>query len=117
MLSRGGWGGLAVLAASLLLFWLTLGLKENPLVPIGPGYYPRIILGLTILLSIWVVVVDLREKKAKSKSEKLNYTLVALMFGVFGLYCGALHFLGFRVATAIYVAVTNAMLDPPRGAL
>ena len=62
-LSRDGWGGLAVLAASLLLFWGTLGLKDNPLVPIGPGFYPRIVLGLTAVLSLWLLIADAFAKK------------------------------------------------------
>jgi putative tricarboxylic transport membrane protein len=116
-LSRDGWGGLVVLATSLSLFWATLGLKDNPLVPIGPGFYPRIVLGITILLSLWLVFSDLRPKKTKAEESKnLNYALVVLQFAVFGLYCGALHFLGFRVATALYVAAANAILEPPRGA-
>jgi hypothetical protein len=114
-LSRDGWGGLAVLAASLFLFVLTLGLKDNPLVPIGPGYYPRIVLAITAVLALAVFVSDLLAKtRPAPKREKLNYTLVAAMFAVFGLYCGALPFLGFRVATFVYVAATNAMLEPPR---
>jgi putative tricarboxylic transport membrane protein len=119
-LSRDGWGGLAVLAASLFLYALTLGLKDNPLVPIGPGYYPRIVLGITAVLAFAVIVADLWAKKAPpplpgTSGEKLNYAMVAAMFAVFGLYCGALPFLGFRISTAIYVAVTNAMLDWPGG--
>jgi putative tricarboxylic transport membrane protein len=118
-LSRDGWGGLAVLAASLFLYALSLGLKENPLVPIGPGYYPRIVLGITAVLALAVVLADLWTKKAPpplpgTSAEKLNYAMVAAMFAVFGLYCGALPFLGFRIATFIYVAVTNAMLDWPK---
>jgi len=116
MLSRDGWGGFAVLAASLLLFGLTLGLKDNPLVQFGPGFYPRIVLGLTILLSLWLVLADLRSKKSESKPEKLNYTQIVLQFGVFGLYCAALPYLGFRIATILYVAAANALMDPPRGA-
>ena len=116
MFSRDGWGGLAVLAASLLLFGLTLGLKDSPLVPIGPGFYPRIVLGLTILLSIWLVFSDWKGRtKSSSKPEHLNYRLVALMFAAFGLYCVLLPLLGFRVSTALYVAVSSALLEPPRG--
>lgn len=116
MLSRDGWGGLAVLAASLFLFALTLGLKDNPLVPIGPGFYPRIVLGLTALLAAAVVIADWRRRGAARDEEKLNYGLVAAMFAAFGLYAGALPYLGFRVATFVYVAATNALLDPPRSA-
>jgi hypothetical protein len=114
MLSRDGWGGLAVLAASLLLFGLTLGLKDSPLVPIGPGFYPRIVLGLTAALSLWLVVADLLARKGPEKKEGLNYRLVALMFAAFFLYAVLLPMLGFRVATALYVAASSALLEPPR---
>jgi len=113
-LSRDGWGGLAILAASLFLFALTLELKDSPLVPIGPGFYPRIVLGLTALLSLWLLIFDFYSKKTESKEkEQLNYRLVALMFAQFGLYCALLPFLGFRISTALYVAAANALLDPP----
>ena len=86
MLSRDGWGGLVVLATSLLLFWATLGLKENPLVPIGPGFYPRIVLGATAVLSLWLVIADVFARKTEPAArEPLNYGLVAMMFAVFGL--------------------------------
>ena len=115
-LSRDGWGGLVVFATSLSLFWATLGLHENPLVPIGPGFYPRIVLGITGVLSLWLVLADLRATKAEAgKNDKLNYALVVLQFAIFGAYVGALHFLGFRVATALYVAAANGVLEPPRG--
>ena len=115
-LSRDGWGGLVVLATSLSLFWATLGLHDNPLVPIGPGFYPRIVLGITLALSLWLVFADLRAKKEQSeKKDNLNYALVVLQFAIFGAYVGLLHFLGFRIATALYVAAANGVLDPPKG--
>jgi putative tricarboxylic transport membrane protein len=116
-LGRDGWAGLAVLTASLVLFGLTLGLKGNPMVPIGPGFYPQIVLGVTIALSAWLVVADwLSPKRTAPPGQKLNYGLVALMFAVFGLYVGALAYLGFRISTLLYVAATNALLEPPRTA-
>lgn len=116
MLSRDGWAGLAVLAASLVLFGLTLGLEGNPMVPIGPGFYPRIVLGVTALLSAWLVVSALRSRPRAPLAPAVRYGMVGAMFAVFGLYAGALPFLGFRVATFLYVAAANALLDPPRGA-
>jgi hypothetical protein len=113
-LSRDGWSGLAVLAASLVLFGLTLGLKDNPLVPIGPGYYPRIVLGITALLAVGVVFSDWISPPGEKAKESLNYGMVVAMFAVFGVYCGALPFLGFRIATLFYIAATNALLDFPR---
>ena len=116
-LSRVGWGGLAVLAASLFLFALTLGLKDNPLVPIGPGYYPRIVLAVTAVFALALIGVDLAVPSRPARAvEKLNYVLVLEMFAVFGLYVGALPYVGFRISTFSYVAATNALLDVPRTA-
>jgi putative tricarboxylic transport membrane protein len=114
-LSRDGWGGLAVLAASLFLFALTLGLKDNPLVPVGPGFYPRIVLGISAVFALALVISDVLQKHREKKKESLNYLLVVQMFAVFGLYCGALPYLGFRIATLLYLAASNAILEPPRG--
>jgi len=114
MLSRDGWGGLAVLAASLLLFWGTLGLKDNPLVPIGPGFYPRIVIGVTALFALILLVADWFSPATAPSSGSLSYGLVAAMFGLFGLYVGAMPYLGFRVSTLVYIAATNWLLDPPR---
>ncbi len=118
-MSRDGIAGLAVLAASLVLFALTLDLKANPMVPVGPGFYPRIVLALTALLSLGLVVSDVlrrKEKPEEKPKQKLNYPLVAMSFGVFALYCVALPNLGFRIATFIYVVAASALLAPPRGA-
>ena len=117
-MSRDGFAGLAVLAASLALFALTLDLKANPMVPVGPGFYPRIVLALTALLSLGLVVSDVLSRKEKPKEkpkQKLNYPLVAISFGVFALYCVALPGLGFRIATFAYVIAASAVLAPPRG--
>jgi hypothetical protein len=115
-LSKDGWGGLAVLAASLFLFALTLGLADNPLVPIGPGYYPRIILAVTAAFALAQVVMDLLQPQSPKAAGRLNYVLVIEMFALFGLYVGALPYLGFRISTLLYVTATNALLDVPRGA-
>ena len=112
-LSRDGWAGLAVLAASLFLFGLTLGLKPSPLVPIGPGFYPRIVLGLTAVLAAALVALDLFRKKTSVPLGKANYRAVVLHFAVFGIYVVALPWLGFRIGTFAYLAAANALLDPP----
>lgn len=115
-LSRDGWAGLAVLAASLFLFALSLELKTNPLVPIGPGFYPRLVLGLSAVLAAALIVFDLLEKKKPAAVEPANYRAVVLHFAVFGVYVLALPWLGFRIATCVYLGVANALLDWPKNA-
>jgi uncharacterized membrane protein YeaQ/YmgE (transglycosylase-associated protein family) len=115
-LGRDGWAGLAVLIASLVLLGLTLGLKDSPLVPVGPGFYPRIVLGITAALAAALVLADWRARAPRQQTQALNYRLVAIMFAMFGLYVVALPFLGFRIATFLYVAATNVLLDAPHGA-
>ena len=115
-LSRDGWGGLAVLAAGLVLFWATLGLRDNPLVPIGPGFYPRIVLGVTIVLALGLVVADGLSPARFPPAGPLNYRLVVAMFAFFGVYVGALPYLGFRISTLLYIAAANWLLEAPRNA-
>lgn len=123
-MSRDAIAGLAVLAASLVLFALTLDLKDSPLVPIGPGFYPRIVLGITAVLSLGMVIVDVLARRGQAPQPaapaaavpaKPNYPLVAISFGVFALYCVALPSLGFRIATFAYVVAATVVLSPPRG--
>ena len=118
-MSRDGVAGLAILVATLVLYALTLDLKDNPMVPVGPGFYPRIVLAITALLSMGLLVSDVLNRKRTPREQpkqKLNYPLVALGFGAFALYCVALPSLGFRIATFAYVVAANALLAPPRGA-
>lgn len=113
-LSKDGWAGLAVLAASLFLFALTFDLKPSPLVPIGPGFYPRAVLVLAALFAAALVLFDVLKKKPPRPAAQANYAAVALHFALFGLYVAALPWLGFRIATFAYVATVNAVMEPPR---
>jgi hypothetical protein len=119
MLGRDGLTGLVVLSASLVLFALTLDLKDNPLVPLGPGFYPRVVLGLTAVLAAALVVFDLfarrRGRPAAKETATRNYHLVLAVFAVFGLYVTFLPYLGFRIATLAFVAGLQSTLEPPRG--
>lgn len=115
--------GLAVLAASLVLFWATLGLERHPMVPVGPGFYPRIVLGITALMALLLVVVDVMERRnavakadAPTGAVRPNYGLVLAAFAVFAAYVLALPYLGFRIATLAFLIVMQAVLEPPRGA-
>lgn len=116
-MSRDGVTGLVALATSLALFALTLDLKPSPLVPIGPGFYPRIVLGATAVLAAALVVFDFLTRKARlAAGARPNYGLVLSAFAIFGLYVGLLPFIGFRLATFLFVGAMQATIEPPKGA-
>jgi len=121
MIGRDGWAGLVVLAFCAVLWWLTLGIRGNPLVPVGPEFYPRIVIGFTAALAALLVVADLVEHRTGEAAPAaapsgLNYPLVAATFAAFGAYVLALPWLGFRAATFLYVLAAAALLARPRDA-
>jgi hypothetical protein len=115
-LSRDGVAGLACLAVSLVLFWASRAVPTPPLVPIGPAFYPRILFGATALLSAALVLSDLTRRRAAAPPAPARYRLVLVTFVIFTAYVFALPWLGYRVATLLFVAVLQTALDPPRSA-
>jgi hypothetical protein len=125
VLGRDGIAGLICLGGSLWLLSLTRGLPQPALVPIGPGFYPRIVLGLTAVLAAILVAADVlaglraaRRRRGDTPSPLpfvRNPRLVAITFGVFGAYVFLLPVLGYRIATVLFVMGLQVVLDPPRG--
>ena len=118
-MGRDGYTGLVILAGSLGLFWATLGLERHPMVPVGPGVYPRIVLAITALMALALVVADLvarRRAPARPRPAQapLAHGLVAATFAAFGAYVLALPWLGFRLATFLFLLGMPVLLEPPR---
>ena len=55
MLGREGIAGLVCLALSIGMFALTFGLPPAAMVPVGPAFYPRIVILLFGLLSVMLI--------------------------------------------------------------
>ena len=117
-MGRDGIAGLFCLVTSLGLFAATIGLPEATLlVPVGPGFYPRIVLGITAVLSAVLVVTDFAGRAARPAGPAGapdNYRLVLVTFAIVGVYVALLPHLGFRIATCTFVAILQAVLEPPR---
>ena len=114
-LTRDGIGGLACLAGSLMLLWSSRDIPQPALVPIGPAFYPRIVLGVTAALSAALLAFDLRRTRpASAPAAPVRYRLVLLTFLVFTLYVFVLPLLGYRLSTLLFMAGLQATLDPPR---
>jgi putative tricarboxylic transport membrane protein len=109
--------GLAVIAASLVLFWATLGLERHPMVPIGPAFYPRIVLGITALMALALVAGDLMARRRAGTvapaGARANYALVLACFAIFAVYVVAMPYLGFRLSTLLFLLGLPVAMERP----
>jgi putative tricarboxylic transport membrane protein len=121
-LGRDGIAGLIGLATSLFLLPFSFGLPKLPIVPISPGFYPAIVLVFMALASLVLVLQDLvaqRHAAAVVSDEpppaqpNRNYGLVLASFVVVAIYIALLPLLGFRIATALFVAAFQLVLERP----
>jgi hypothetical protein len=122
MFGRDGIAGLICLAVSLVLLAISFALPSVPLVPVGPGFYPRIVLAGMALFGALLVLQDWRARRAvaaggaapaEAPGPRPAYALVALSFAIFGLYVVLLPLLGYRIATVLFVATLQAQLERP----
>ena len=63
-LGRDGIAGLIGLATSLFLLPFSFGLPKLPIVPIGPGFYPAIVLVFMAVASALLVVQDILAQRS-----------------------------------------------------
>jgi hypothetical protein len=120
-LGRDGIAGLIGLAVSLVLLPLSFGLPKLPIVPIGPGFYPAIVLAFMAVTSAVLVIQDIvaqRRAAGPAPSEpaagpRRAYGLVAAAFAVVAAYIVLLPYLGFRIGTALFVATFQFVLERP----
>ncbi len=124
-MTRDGVAGLICLALAIGMLVLTRGLPQSPLVPIGPDFYPRIVLIIMAVLSAMMVAFDLWRQRSQAgpatapagaPPEKRNYRLVALTFAVFAGYVILLPLVGYRLSTFIFMAALQAVFEKPRSA-
>jgi hypothetical protein len=124
MLSRDGIAGLVCLAIAIWLLLLTRGMPPAVLVPIGPAFYPRVVLTILGILGAMLLAFDLiaaRRRRANGAAPPAvetgpprNYLLVLATFVLFGLYILALPGLGFRISTFVFATALQVTLDWPR---
>ena len=121
-LGKDGIAGLIGLAVSLGLLPMSFGLPKLPIVPIGPGFYPTIVLVFMAATSAILVVQDVvaqrravpaAPEEAQAEQPKRAYGLVLAAFVIVAVYIALLPFLGFRIGTALFVAVFQATLERP----
>ena len=121
-LGRDGIAGLIGLAVSLALLPFAFGLPKLPIVPVGPGFYPTLVLTFMAAMSAVLVIQDVVAQRrsepavaagADVAQPKRNYLLVLASFITVAIYIALLPLLGFRIATALFVAAFQAVLERP----
>jgi len=121
-LGRDGIAGLIGLATSLFLLPFSFGLPKLPIVPIGPGFYPALVLSFMAVASALLVVHDIVAQRRAQPAEaqapavsqpKRNYGLVLASFVTVAVYIAVLPLLGFRIATALFVWAFQMVLERP----
>ena len=123
-LGRDGIAGLIGLAGSLALLPFAFGLPKLPIVPVGPGFYPALVLTFMAIVSGLLVVQDAFVQRraapvsapATAEQPTRAYGLVAAAFALTGAYIGLMPVLGFRLSTALYVGLFQLVLERPSSA-
>jgi putative tricarboxylic transport membrane protein len=119
-LGRDGIAGLVGLAVSLGLIPFAVGLPRLPIVPVGPGFYPLIVLAFMAATSAVLLVQDIVAQRRAAPAvadapagPKRDYGLVLAAFLAVAIYIAFLPLLGFRISTALFVAGLQAVLERP----
>jgi hypothetical protein len=118
-IGRDGIAGLVLFAISLVLLVQSFQLPSLPIVPVGPGFYPAIVLSFMAAASALLVIQDVIKQRGTAKAEvsdapRRNYRLVVIAFAIVGAYVALLPLLGFRLATVLFVGALQAALDRPK---
>ena len=101
--------GIGLLAFCGLLYWQAGLVSVPPFVPIGPSFYPRVVLLLLAGLAVWLMAEDLLKRRAPARQAKkaegfpLNYRRVLLAFILFFGYVTCLSLIGYLTATFLFV--------------
>jgi putative tricarboxylic transport membrane protein len=120
-LGRDGVVGLIGLSISLLLLPSAFGLPKLPIVPVGPGFYPTLVLVFMAITSAILLLQDIVAQRragsvavdAANAEPRRAYDLVAAAFAVVAAYVVLLPIVGFRIATAAFVAAFQLLLERP----
>jgi len=110
--------GVGLLAFCGLLYWQAGLVSAPPFVPIGPAFYPRVMLILLAGLAVWLIVEDLlRRRVPERQAEKLTasapeYRKVLLGFILFLAYVAGLSLIGYLASTFLFVLGFSWSIGP-----
>ena len=112
---------LVLLAGFAFLFHTAGDLPSSRWEPLGSGTFPRMVLGLLMLLNLLVIVTNLSSAWAETRQQGHAYgqmvvaavrssVLVIATFGLFGLFVLSIRPLGFVVSAFLFVLILQIVL-------
>jgi putative tricarboxylic transport membrane protein len=110
--------GIGLLVFSAVLYWQAGLVPVPPFIPIGPSFYPRVILVFLAGLAVWLIVEDLFKKRISAREGKKpvssppNYRRVLWGFLLFLGYVACLDLIGFVSSTFLFILGMSWAIGP-----
>ena len=110
--------GVGLLALCGLLYWQAGLVSVPPFIPIGPSFYPRVMLIFLAGLAVWLIAEDLFKKPTSARETKKatgpasNYRRVLWGFLIFLGYVACLDLLGFVTSTFLFILGLSWAIGP-----
>jgi putative tricarboxylic transport membrane protein len=110
--------GVGLLVFCGVLYWQAGLVSVPPFIPIGPSFYPRVVLVFLAGLAVWLIVEDTLKGRRTAKEAKKpagpapNYRRVLIGFLVFLGYVACLDFLGYVASTFLFVLGLSWAIGP-----
>lgn len=99
---------------SVVLLWQTREIPHPPFVPLGPAFYPRVVLWALLGLSVLLLASGLRAGRPAVRADLgawvARHRLVLAAFVLFALYAFAMPRLGYLLATALFTVAMQWLL-------
>ena len=110
--------GIGLLAFCGVLYWEAGLVSVPPFIPIGPSFYPRVVLVLLAGLAGWLIVEDTLKRRREAKEAKKpaglapNYRRVLNAFLIFLGYVACLDLIGYMASTFLFVLGLSWAIGP-----
>lgn len=110
--------GLVLLVFSAFFYYQSTLIDVKELTGLQATFFPRILLGFIAILAIIMIIQSFlkKEKKVASSEKKQNQKewIVWVVFALFGLYILALDFVGFVIASFLFVGIVYLIILPEK---
>lgn len=112
--------GLGLLVFCLFFYFQSTFIDVKELTTISAAFFPRLLLGLIATFAVVMLIQSFTKKgkKAKGPQEKNQKEGITwLIFALFAVYIYILPFVGFIIASFLFIAMVYLILLPKQGSV